>query len=60
MEAIISKDTEISHESQTLNNVMTQYRSKRSNGTNDEKNLKNELGITEEQWFNIIIPLDLR
>src|SRR3954468_13724964 len=61
MKAIISKDAEISHEPQVLDHVMAQYRSKRSNGSNsDEKLLKNESGITEEQWFNIITPLDLR
>jgi len=60
MEAIVSKAVEIPHESQILDHVMTQYRGKRSNGSNDEKLLKPELEITEEQWFNMIMPLDLR
>jgi hypothetical protein len=57
MEAIISKAAEIPHESQILDHVMTQYRGKLSNSSND---MKNESTITEEQWFNMITLLDLR
>lgn len=57
MEAIVSKNAEIPHESQILDHVMTQYRGKLSKGSND---VKNETTITEEQWFNMITLLDLR
>ncbi len=60
MEAIVSKAADISNESQILDNVMEQYRSKRSNDSNNEKLLKIESDITEEQWFNMIALLDLR
>ncbi|PKK80359.1 hypothetical protein RhiirC2_841825 [Rhizophagus irregularis] len=57
LEAIVSKNAEIPHESQILDHVMTQYRGKLSKGSND---VKNETTITEEQWFNMITLLDLR
>ncbi|GBC10511.1 hypothetical protein RclHR1_00970012 [Rhizophagus clarus] len=56
IEAIVSKTAIIPHESQILDHVMTQYRGKLSNGSND---VKNESTITEEQWFNMITLLDL-